>query len=147
MPVITFAICYLLFVIAAKRPVLDRRLTLALQSPAQPDDGGSEAALRGFPPFPITAFPAITALPAFVCNFLPQRGVLPMKPTIFKGVNMQTKIIDFPPRTATASRLALRTAVLHTADRADWLLAVWLGVWAVYATVECIGQLGFLRVY
>jgi hypothetical protein len=60
---------------------------------------------------------------------------------------MQTKIIDFPPRTATASRLALRTAVLHTADRADWLLAVWLGVWAVYATVECIGQLGFLRVY
>ena len=60
---------------------------------------------------------------------------------------MQTKIIEFPPRTSTASRLALRTAVLHTADRADWLLAVWLGVWAVYATVECIGQLGFLKVY
>jgi hypothetical protein len=66
---------------------------------------------------------------------------------LFKGVNMQTKIIDFPPTTSTASRLALRTAVLHTADRADWLLAVWLGVWAVYATVECIGQLGFLKVY
>ena len=49
---------------------------------------------------------------------------------------MQTKIIDFPPRTATASRLALRTAVLHTADRADWLLALWLGSWAAFATVE-----------
>jgi hypothetical protein len=60
---------------------------------------------------------------------------------------MQTKIIDFPPRTSTASRLALRTAVLHTTDRTDWVLALWLGVWAVYATVECIGQLGFLKVY
>ena len=60
---------------------------------------------------------------------------------------MRTKIIDFPPRTATTSRLALRTAALQTADGADWFLALWLGVWAVYATVECIGQLGFLRVY
>jgi hypothetical protein len=60
---------------------------------------------------------------------------------------MQTKIIDFPPTTSTASRLALRAAVLQTADRTDWLLALWLGVWAVYATVECIGQLGFLKVY
>ena len=60
---------------------------------------------------------------------------------------MQTKISDFPPRTSTASRLALRTAVLHTADRTDWLLALWLGVWAAFATVECIGQLGFLRIY
>jgi hypothetical protein len=60
---------------------------------------------------------------------------------------MQTKIIEFPPRTAATSRLALRAAVLHTADWADWFLALWLGVWAVYATVECIGQLGFLRVY
>jgi hypothetical protein len=65
----------------------------------------------------------------------------------FKGLNMQIKIIDFPPRTSTASRLALRTAVLHTADRTDWLLALWLGVWAAFATVECIGQLGFLRIY
>ncbi|MBV9873495.1 MAG: hypothetical protein JO025_08595 [Verrucomicrobia bacterium] len=60
---------------------------------------------------------------------------------------MQTKIIDFPPSTSTASRLALRTAVLHTADRTDWLLALWLGVWVAFATVECIGQLGFLKVY
>ena len=60
---------------------------------------------------------------------------------------MQTKIIEFPPKTSTASRLALRTAVLHTAGRADWFLALWLGVWALYATAECIGQLGFLRVY
>jgi hypothetical protein len=60
---------------------------------------------------------------------------------------MQTKIIDFPPRTSTTSRLALRTATLLQADRADWFLALWLGVWAMYATVECISQLGFLKVY
>jgi hypothetical protein len=60
---------------------------------------------------------------------------------------MQTKIIDFPPRTSATSRLALRSAVLENADRTDWFLAVWLGVWVAFATVECIGQLGFLRVY
>ena len=60
---------------------------------------------------------------------------------------MQTKIIEFPPRTSSASRFALRAAVLDTADRTDWFLALWLGVWAVYATVECISQLGFLKVY
>jgi hypothetical protein len=66
---------------------------------------------------------------------------------LFKGEKMQTKIIDFPPRTSTTSRLALRTATLLRADRADWFLALWLGVWTLYATVECIGQLGFLKVY
>jgi hypothetical protein len=60
---------------------------------------------------------------------------------------MQTKIIDFPPRSSASSRLALRNAVFENADRADWFLAVWLGVWVAFATVECIGQLGFLRVY
>ena len=60
---------------------------------------------------------------------------------------MQTKIIDFPPGTSASSRLALRNAVFENADRADWFLAVWLGVWVEFATVECIGQLGFLRVY
>jgi hypothetical protein len=60
---------------------------------------------------------------------------------------MKTKIIDFSPGTAVTSRIALRGAVLDHADRTDWFLALWLGVWAMYATVECIGQLGFLRVY
>jgi hypothetical protein len=83
----TFVICYLLFVIAAKRPASPYQgprpvgLALVLHSPAQPDDGGSEAALHGFRPFPFPAFPAMTA---FHCNFPPQRGVLPMKPTILK---------------------------------------------------------------
>ena len=60
---------------------------------------------------------------------------------------MKTKIIDFQPRTSATSRSALRNAVLETADRTDWFLALWLGVWVAFATVECIGQLGFLRVY
>jgi hypothetical protein len=60
---------------------------------------------------------------------------------------MQTKIIDFPPITSASSRLALRSAVLENADLTDWFLAVWLGVWVTFATVECVGQLGLLRVY
>ena len=60
---------------------------------------------------------------------------------------MKTKIIDFPPRTSESSRLALRTAVLENPGRTDAFLALWLGVWAVFATVECIGQLGFFRFY
>jgi hypothetical protein len=60
---------------------------------------------------------------------------------------MQTKIIDFSPVTSASSRLALRSAVLENADRTDWILAVWLGVWVAFATVECIGQLGLLRFY
>jgi hypothetical protein len=60
---------------------------------------------------------------------------------------MQTNIIDFPPKTSRASRTALRSATLQQADRTDWFLALWLGVWVLYATVECIGQLGFLKVY
>jgi hypothetical protein len=60
---------------------------------------------------------------------------------------MQTKIIDFPPIASASSRLALRNAVSENADRADWFLALWLGVWVAFATVECVGQLGLLRVY
>ena len=60
---------------------------------------------------------------------------------------MQTKIIDFPPITSASGRLALRHAVLESGDRTDWFLAVWLGVWVAFATVECVGQLGLLRVY
>jgi hypothetical protein len=60
---------------------------------------------------------------------------------------MQTKIIDFPPIASASSRLALRNAVSETADRTDWFLAVWLGVWVAFATVECVGQLGLLRLY
>jgi|GEM_PF-5796447 len=60
---------------------------------------------------------------------------------------MQTNIIDFQPMTSNASRTALRSAALPHADRTDWFLALWLSVWVLYATVECIGQLGFLRVY
>jgi hypothetical protein len=60
---------------------------------------------------------------------------------------MQTKIIDFSPKTSASSRLALRSAVLDNADLTDWFLAVWLGVWVAFATVECVGQLGLLRVY
>ena len=60
---------------------------------------------------------------------------------------MQTKIIDFSPITSASSRLALRSAVHENGDRTDWFLAVWLGVWAAFATVECVGQLGLLRVY
>jgi hypothetical protein len=60
---------------------------------------------------------------------------------------MKTKIIDFPPRTAASSRLALRSAVLDNANLTDWFLAVWLGVWVAFATVECVGQLGLIRVY
>src|ERR1700757_3217643 len=48
------AICYLSLPRSGRSPT--GRLALVLQSPAQPDDGGSEAALHGFPPFPITAF-------------------------------------------------------------------------------------------
>jgi hypothetical protein len=70
----TFVICYLLFVIAAKRPASP------YQGP-RPVGLASEAALHGFRPFPFAAFPAMTA---FHCNFPPQRGVLPMKPTILK---------------------------------------------------------------
>jgi hypothetical protein len=95
---------------------------------------------------PALLAPGFWLLTPFFCNFSPQRRVLPMKP-IFKGVNMKTKIIDFSPGTSATSRITLRGAVLDHADRTDWFLALWLGVWAIYATVECIGQLGFLRVY
>jgi hypothetical protein len=60
---------------------------------------------------------------------------------------MDTKIIYFSPRTASNSRLALRSAVLEQAGRTEGLLALWLGVWTLLATVECIGQLGLFRLY
>ena len=60
---------------------------------------------------------------------------------------MNSKIIYLPPRTASSSRLALRSAVLDKAGPTETFLALWLGAWTVLATVECIGQLGFFRLY
>jgi hypothetical protein len=65
----------------------------------------------------------------------------------FKGANMENKIIYFSPKAALMSRAALRSAVSKNGDRADTFLGLWVVVWAVFATVECISQIGLVRLY
>ncbi|MBV8816119.1 MAG: hypothetical protein JO271_16635 [Verrucomicrobia bacterium] len=60
---------------------------------------------------------------------------------------MENKIIYFSPKAALSSRTALRSAVLENGGRAETLLGLWIVVWAVLATVECISQIGLVRLY
>jgi hypothetical protein len=60
---------------------------------------------------------------------------------------MENKIIYFSPKTALISRSALRNAVSKNGGRAETFLGLWIVVWAVFATVECISQIGLVRLY
>jgi hypothetical protein len=60
---------------------------------------------------------------------------------------MENKIIYFSPKAALSSRSALRSAVSKNGDRADTFLGLWVVVWAVFATVECVSQIGLIRLY